>query len=156
MQPDPLPERSTTTTSAPLRTRKARQPQLEIPRTPIQIRRSVEPIRKPGIQVIEALKDLDERFQNPRCLQCDGNAQLDITNEGIVISCSICKKAQRVDSKTLQRLADHLAATCFWCKKQRTLKSVERSYGNILSCQNPICGRNNTWQGISERIGRLL
>lgn len=62
-----------------------------------------------------------------------------------------CKKSERVDAETLQRLADHLAVSCYSCK-QGALKSTERTYGNILRCQNPACNANNTWQGIIARL----
>ena len=106
-----------------------------------------------GNGVLEELRDLDPRFRGPRCSQCGQTADLAITNEGIVVSCMKCTKIERVDTNTLQHLADRLAATCFSCTSSK-LKSITRSFGNILICQNPECGRNNYWRGLSERIRR--
>jgi very-short-patch-repair endonuclease len=114
--------------------------------------------RKPIVQlplahsnrVLDTLRDLDPRFRDVRCSHCDHTAHLAITNEGIVVTCKECKKSERVDADTLQRLADRLAATCFSCGSGK-LKSEARPFGNILKCQNPGCP-NNTWQGVSDRI----
>lgn len=103
-------------------------------------------------RVLKELRELDPRFRNPSCSQCGHAADLAITKEGIVVVCNDCKKSQRVDASALQRLADRLSALCFSCKSGR-LKSEVRSFGNILRCQNPGCLRNNTWQGVSDRIG---
>jgi len=151
-QPDPLSQRGTRTTS-PLRTPNPTNPEPEMPRTSIKNRSPVELRRTPTNRVIEELRTLDKRLADPRCRQCGRAAQLAITDEGVVIACSECKKSDRVDAETLQRLADHLSATCYSCKRG-SLKSTERSYGNILRCQNPGCDANNSWRGISERIGK--
>jgi very-short-patch-repair endonuclease len=102
-------------------------------------------------RVLEELRGLDPRFRDQPCSQCGHTEHLAITNEGIVVACKQCKQSRRVDADTLQRLADRLAATCFECTTGK-LKSVARPYGNILICQNPDCGRNNYWQGLSERV----
>jgi hypothetical protein len=94
---------------------------------------------------------LDLRFRDPHCAQCGQTAHLAITNEGIVLACKKCTKIERVDADTLQYLVDRLAATCFSCTSGK-LKSIARPFGNILKCQNRECGRNNYWQGLSERI----
>jgi hypothetical protein len=104
-------------------------------------------------RVLEELRDLEPRFRDQPCPQCDRTEHLAITNEGIVVACKECKQSRRVDTDTLQRLADRLAATCFSCTSGK-LKSIARSYGNILICQNPGCTRNNYWQRLSERIRR--
>ena len=131
-------------------------PEPERPLSPNQTQRSVETGQTPGIRVIAELRALDQRFENPQCSQCGGRANLVINSEGVVVTCTNggCKKTGRVDTETLQRLADHLSPPCHSCKKQGLLKSVERSYGNILKCQNPLCDTNNTWQGISDRLGK--
>jgi very-short-patch-repair endonuclease len=116
--------------------------------------------RKPIVQsaptdngLLEELRDLDSRFRDPRCSQCGQTSQLAITNEGIVVSCKKCTKNERVDTDTLQHLVDRLAATCFSCASGK-LSSIARPFGNILKCQNPECGSNNSWRGLSERIRR--
>jgi hypothetical protein len=115
-------------------------------------KRIVQPAAN-GNRVLEELRDLDPRFRDPRCSQCRQTAQIAITNEGIVVSCKNCTKIERVDTDTLQHLVDRLAATCFSCISGK-LNSMARSFGNILKCQNRECGRNNSWQGLSERIRR--
>jgi hypothetical protein len=114
------------------------------------------PIAQPaanGSRVLEKLRDLDPGFRDPRCSQCGQTAHLAITNAGIVVSCRKCTNVERVDADTLQYLVDRLAATCFSCTSGK-LKSMARSFGNVLKCQNRECGRNNSWQGLSERIRR--
>lgn len=106
-----------------------------------------------GNGVLEALRDLEPRFRDPRCSQCGQTAHLAITNEGIVVLCQKCTKIERVDTNTLQHLVDRLAVTCFSCTSGK-LKSMARPFGNILKCQNPACGSNNSWGGLSERIRR--
>ena len=69
------------------------------------------------------------------------------------VTCKKCTSTERVDTETLQHLVDRLAATCFSCTSGK-LKSMARSFGNILQCQNRECGRNNYWQGLGERIRR--
>ena len=102
-------------------------------------------------RVLDELQDLDPRFRDRPCVQCGHAEYLAITTEGIVTACNQCKQSRRVDTGTLQRLADRLDARCFSCAGGR-LKSTARSYGNILICQNPGCGRNNSWQGLHDRI----
>lgn len=104
-------------------------------------------------RVLEELRALDPRFRDPRCSQCGQTAHLAITNEGIVVTCKKCPKIARVDTDTLQHLVDRLATTCFRCRIGK-LKSMARSFGNILKCQNGECGANNSWQGLSERLRR--
>jgi len=142
-------------TSPPLHTPKSEFPEREQPPSSNQTRRSVQAGRTPGIRVIEELRALNQRFENPQCSGCGGKATLAINNEGLVIICANggCKKIKRVDAETLQRLADYLSILCYSCK-QGSLKSIERIYGNILRCQNLQCGANNTWQGISDRIDK--
>ena len=148
-QPDPLSERGTRTTSPPLRT--PGHPEPEMPRTPNQTRRSVEPGRAPSNRVIEELLALDERFENPQCSRCGGKSQLTINNEGLVVFCtSGCKKVERVDVQTLQRLAERLGVTCYQCKGTK-LESQSGKFSNYLKCRDD--GANNSWQRISERIG---
>jgi len=153
LQPDPLSERRTRTTSPPLRAPNLAHPEHEIPQPLNQNQRSVEPGRTLGNRVIEELRALDERFGNPRCSQCSGIARLAINNEGPVVVCATagCKKVERVDVQTLQRLAERLGATCHQCKGAN-LESKTGKFGNYLKCRDD--GANNSWQGISERIGK--
>ncbi len=102
-----------------------------------------------GNRVLEELRGLDERFRNPRCSQCGRAAHLAIMNEGVVITCKECKKVERADTETLQRLAERLSAVCYSCKGG-PLKSAVGPFGNYLKCRN--CGANNSWQVVSERI----
>jgi len=138
-------------TSPPFPKPKSEFSEPEQPRSSNQTPRSVEAGRTPGIQMIEELRALNQRFENPQCSGCGGKANLAINNEGLVIICANggCKKIKRVDAETLQRLADYLSILCYSCK-QGSLKSIERSYGNILKCQNPLCGANNTWQHLAR------
>ena len=154
-QSDSQSEQERTITSPPFPTPNSEFPKPEEPRSPIQTRRFIETSRTPGNPVIEELRALDQRFKNPRCSQCGGRANLAINNEGLVILCakSGCMKSERVDAETLQRLVDHLSVSCFSCT-EGSLKSVERKFGNILICQNPRCGRSNSWKGISDRLGK--
>jgi hypothetical protein len=149
--PDPLPERGTRTGSSPLGTPKPSHPETQMPPTPNQNRRAVEQRRTPGNRVIDELRALDERFENPRCSRCNRKAQLAINNEGPVVICANdgCKKAERVDVQTLQRLAERLAATCYQCNGTH-LVSLQGPFSNYLKCPND--GANNSWQGISDRI----
>ena len=156
IQPDSRPEQDKGVTSPSLQSPKSDDPKSDIQRATNQTQRSVETSRTPGNRVIDALRTLDHRFENPQCPQCGGRANLAINNEGLVIICAIggCKKSERVDVETLQHLIDHLSVRCFSCTPPGRLKSVERNFGNLLICENPHCGRNNTWQGISDRIGK--
>lgn len=106
MQADPPSEPSTRTTALPVGTRKTGQPAPEMPRTSNQTRRLVVPGRRSGNRIVEELRALDERFENPRCSICGGEAQLAINNEGPVGVCTNhrCKKIERIDVQTLQRL----------------------------------------------------
>ncbi|MBI3781928.1 MAG: DUF559 domain-containing protein [Deltaproteobacteria bacterium] len=106
-----------------------------------------------GNRILEELTILDATFRDRTCAQCGHAQHLAITNEGVVLTCKECKKTQRVDADILQHLADRLMATCFSCSSGK-LKSTARPFGNILMCQNPGCGRNNYWQGLSERISQ--
>jgi hypothetical protein len=96
-------------------------------------RKSMAQAAANGNRVLEELRDLDPRFRDPRCSQCARTAHLAITNEGIVVACRECTKIERVDTDTLQSLVDRLAATCFSCISGE-LKSMARSFGNILKC----------------------
>lgn len=102
-----------------------------------------------GNRVLEELRALDERFRNPRCSQCGRATHLGITNEGVVFTCNECRKVERVDTETLQRLAERLSAICYSCNGG-ALKSVVGRFGNYLKCRS--CGANNSWQGLNERI----
>lgn len=104
----------------------------------------------PNNRVLEQLRSLDPRLRDPRS-QCGHAAHLAITNEGIVVVCKECKKSRRVDTDTLQRLAEGLSVTCFSCKRGG-LESVARPFANVLKCRSPGCP-NNSWSGVSERIG---
>jgi hypothetical protein len=103
--------------------------------------------------VIRELLALNGRYENLQCSSCNGKAHIAINTEGVVIVCANggCKKSKRVDAETLQRLADRLAVLCYSCKAS-SLKSIERTFANILKCPNPDCAANNTWQGISDKI----
>jgi transcription elongation GreA/GreB family factor/very-short-patch-repair endonuclease len=153
MHSDPLSEPVTRTTSSSPGTPKPVQPEPEMPRTSNQNRRSVEPGRRSGNRIIEELGTLDERFGNPRCSQCTGRARVNIYTQGPVVVCadSGCKKVERVDVQTLQRLAERLPATCRNCNGTN-LTSLQGPIGNYLKCRD--CGANNSWQGVSERIGK--
>ena len=150
-QPESQSEQGRRITSPPFPKPKSEFSEPEQPRSSNQTPRSVEAGRTPGIQMIEELRALNQRFENPQCSGCGGKANLAINNEGLVIICANggCKKIKRVDAETLQRLADYLSILCYSCK-QGSLKSIERSYGNILKCQNPLCGANNTWQHLAR------
>lgn len=152
IQPDPLSERGTTTTSTPPGTSKRGYAQAQIPPTPKQ-QLSVEPRRTPGNRVIEELRALDERFNDPRCSQCSGPARVAIYTEGPVVVCTdqVCNKKERVDVQTLQRLAERLGASCRQCKGTN-LQSLTGTFGNYLRCRD--CRENNSWQGVSDRIGK--
>ena len=126
--------------------------------TPATQDRELQETRQPGLQtarrsrrVLDELCKLDPQLQKPRCSGCGRDARLEIGDEGIVRVCSKCKEPRRVDTDTLQRLADHLRATCFSCNSSQ-LKSTAKSYGNILMCQNHDCGVKNTWRGVSDRL----
>jgi very-short-patch-repair endonuclease len=142
-------------TSQTFPTAKSESPEPEQPRSSNQTQRFLETGRTRGTRVIKELCTLNQRFKNPQCSGCGGKANLTINNEGLVIICanSGCKKkTERIDTETLQRLVDRLFAPCHNCKKPGLLKSVARSWGNILICQNLPCGANNSWQGISDKI----
>ena len=153
IQPDPLSERGTRTTSPPLGTPKPGHPEPEMPRPPNQNRPSVEPGRTPGNRIIEELRTLDERFENPRCSKCSSIARLAINSGDPVVTCASggCKNVERVDVQTLQRLAERLGVTCYQCKST-SLESQSGKFSNYLKCRDD--GANNSWQGISERIGK--
>jgi transcription elongation GreA/GreB family factor/very-short-patch-repair endonuclease len=153
IQPNPLSEKGATTKSPQAGRPKLDYPQAQIPPTPKQ-HLSVEPRRMPGNRVIEELRALDERFGNPRCSQCSGHARVAIYTEGPVVVCADpgCKKVERVDVKTLQRLSERLAVSCYQCEGIN-LELLTGRFGNYLKCRD--CGANNSWQGISQRIGKL-
>jgi hypothetical protein len=111
-----------------------------------------QPAQKRNI-VLEELANLDATFRDRPCMRCSHIQRLAITTEGVVLTCKECKETQRVGANVLQRLADRLMATCFSCTLGQ-LKSTARPYGNILICQNTDCGRNNSWQAISDRMSR--
>jgi len=130
-------------------------PKVERPTSTVVHLTGKPPHRPPGLsrtrenRVLEELRILDKRYQDPRCSQCGHTAHLAITNEGVVITCKECKKVERVETETLQRLAERLSAVCYSCKGG-PLKSVVGPFGNYLRCRN--CGANNSWQVVSERI----
>ncbi len=130
-------------------------PELERPTSSVVHPTGSHPHRSPGQsrtrenRVLEELRVLDKRFEVPRCSQCGHTARLAITNEGVVITCAECKKIERVDRESLQRLAERLSATCYSCDSG-ALRSAFGQLGNYLKCQN--CGANNSWQGLNERI----
>jgi very-short-patch-repair endonuclease len=123
-------------------------PQRALPKSTI-----AQPVQKQN-RLLDELAKVDSSVGDRSCGQCGRILLLAITTEGVVLTCTECKKAQRVDADILQRLADRLMASCFSCTSGK-LKSTAKPYGNILLCQNPDCGRNNSWQGISDRISRL-
>lgn len=146
MQPDPLSERGTKTTS-PAGTSPA-HPRPGMPQTsganrPSDLRQT------PSNRVIEELRALDKRFENPSCTQCSGMARLAIDSEGPVVICahSGCQKIERVDVQTLQRLAQHLGVACHKCKGTN-LESKTGAFGNYLKCRK--CGANKSWQSIAK------
>ena len=151
---DARPEQEREVTLASLQKPKSENPKSDVQRTSNQTPRSVESLRTPRNRVMEALRTLDQRFESPQCLECGGRANIEINAEGVVIICANgCKKSRRVDAKTLQRVADHLSVVCYSCK-QGALASIERTFGNILRCQNAHCGANNTWKAISDRLNK--
>jgi very-short-patch-repair endonuclease len=153
MQPDPLSERGTKTTSQPFHTPKPGHSEPEMPRSPSQNRRSVDPGRTQGNGVMEELRVLDERFENLRCSKCSAIAYLAINNEGPVVMCASdgCRKVERIDVQILQRLVERLGVTCYQCKGTN-LESQSGKFSNYLKCRDD--GANNSWQRISERIGK--
>ena len=86
----------------------------------------MQQVEPPRNRVLEELRVLDARFEDPKCSHCSGGARLAITSEGVVIACNACEKNERVDTETLQRLADRLRATCYSC--EGPLKSTARQY----------------------------
>ena len=104
IQPDPLSERGTKTTSPPLGTPKPGHTETQMPPPPNQNRQSVEPRRTPGNRVIEELRTLDERFENPRCSKCSGPARLADQHEGPVVMCD--RFATRKNVLTCRRCSD--------------------------------------------------
>lgn len=102
-------------------------------------------------RVLEELQNLEPPLRHPLCPQCGKPEQLAITHEGIVIVCRACDQARRVDAAILQRLADALGVLCFSCAAGK-LKSESAEYANLLVCQNPACGSNNSWRGVSDRL----
>ncbi|MGE5306570.1 MAG: AAA domain-containing protein [Alphaproteobacteria bacterium] len=147
-----LPERVANTTSSSTATQQPTQPTREMPRASNQSRRSAEPVRRFG-KVIDELQSLDERYANPRCSQCDGVARIAIYTEGPVVVCAdpACKKVTRIEAQALRRLAERLKAPCYQCKSVN-LDTSTGKFGNYLKCRD--CGSNNSWQGISERLGK--
>ena len=153
IRPDPLLERSIRTRSEPIETPEPRHPEFEMLRSSNETWRSVEPGRTPGSRIVDELRNLDGRFENPLCSSCGGGkAHLAINNEGPVFICESggCNKFERVDIQTLQRIADRLGVTCFRCKGAN-LSSQTGKFSNYLRCRD--CDTNNSWQRASERIG---
>ncbi|MFI5394344.1 MAG: AAA domain-containing protein [Candidatus Binatia bacterium] len=113
--------------------------------------RSAQQAETAGDRVFEELRALDKRFEDPRCSQCGGAADLAINNQGFVVKCAKlgCEKVERVDVQTLQRLAERLSATCYQCKGTN-LKSTGGPFSNYLRCRDD--GANNSWQTLVERI----
>jgi hypothetical protein len=150
MQPEPLTDGGTKTASTPSRT--LGHPEPERSWTPNQNRRPVESGRTSGNRVLNELQTLDERFKNLRCSKCGGGAQLTLNNEGLVVMCTRgqCRKVERVDVQTLQSLAERLHLTCYQCRGTN-LESQTGRFSNYLKCRDD--GANNSWQGISERLG---
>jgi hypothetical protein len=113
-----------------------------------------EPVEVPPVRrniVLEKLRELAPRLGNASCSQCGKNAKLAITHEGIVLLCHACGQSQRVDAELLQRLVNTFGILCFACSTGK-LKNEATEYANILKCQNPDCGSNNSWRGISDRL----
>jgi hypothetical protein len=102
---------------------------------------------------MEELRVLDERFENLRCSKCSAIAYLAINNEGPVVMCASdgCRKVERIDVQILQRLVERLGVTCYQCKGTN-LESQSGKFSNYLKCRDD--GANNSWQRISERIGK--
>jgi transcription elongation GreA/GreB family factor/very-short-patch-repair endonuclease len=102
-------------------------------------------------RILDDLRTLDSQFKHPRCPECGGLADLAINSEGPVVRCASggCKWAERVDVQILQRLADHLFATCYQCKGTN-LASTHGRFSNYLKCRDD--GANNSWEQLSERI----
>jgi hypothetical protein len=69
----------------------------------------------------------------------------------VVCTDQVCNKKERVDVQTLQRLAERLGASCRQCKGTN-LQSLTGTFGNYLRCRD--CRENNSWQGVSDRIGK--
>jgi very-short-patch-repair endonuclease/DNA polymerase III delta prime subunit len=86
---------------------------------------------------------------SPRCPKCSAGACLEITKEGVVITCKQCRKTARLSASLLQRVSDSLGIACYSCG-QTDLVSVERSFGVILRC--PRCNSNNQWTNVNERL----
>jgi very-short-patch-repair endonuclease len=151
--PIPLPKRDVRAAVAPVSTPTPGNPERENPRPSTPNRRFVETKQTLGNPVVEGLGALDERFRNPRCSQCSRVARVNIYTAGPVVVCAEpgCNKVERVDVQTLQRLAERLPATCRNCDSTG-LTSLQGPFGNYLKCRN--CGESNSWQGISERIGK--
>jgi hypothetical protein len=101
----------------------------------------------PANPIAEGLEALDEQFKKPRCSQCSRDARVNIFTEGPVVVCTDqgCKKVERVDTQTLQRLAESLRVSCRNCKSPR-LTSVQGPLGNYLKCN---CGENTSWQFVA-------
>jgi very-short-patch-repair endonuclease len=104
-----------------------------------------------GKIVCRQLPPLDASLSAPRCIACGAEAEIAIdSNEGVVVAChgEGCERLERVDEGILQRLADHLCATCYACGGP--LRSLRGHFGNYLKCS--ACGTNNSWWGVSERV----
>jgi very-short-patch-repair endonuclease len=100
-------------------------------------------------RVLDELQNMDARFENPLCSQCNCTARLAISTKGVVTSCKECKNEELVDGQLLQRLAEQLGATCHSCGSD-ALKSAVGTFGNYLRCQK--CRSNNSWEGLSRRL----
>lgn len=109
------------------------------------------PVAQPANRnsIVVELQNMEAKLRDSRCPKCGDAAYLAINKEGLVLACDKCSKIERVDTGTLQQLVERLQATCFHCASDN-LKSVAKSFGNILICQD--CGSNNSWLGLSERI----
>ena len=59
------------------------------------------------------------------------------TMRALVVMCTdrVCKKVERVDVQTLQRLAERLGVTCYQCKGTN-LESQSGKFGNYLKCRD--------------------
>lgn len=98
------------------------------------------------------LQRIDESTRDPKCPSCLADADLEVTEEGIVTTCTNaqCKVSTRLDNAVLQRLADTLKIGCYLCG--RPLRAKRAKWGNILRCSNRDCGSNNTWLAVESRL----
>jgi hypothetical protein len=118
-------------------------------------KRSRAPLKSPDLRrsrshVCRELQKIEPRLYDPRCVGCGSVARLEITHEGIIVSCmdAACGEQQRVDVHTLQRLADHLGATCASCGGR--LNSRSKAWGNLLRCDGPCW--NVTWERFNDQV----